>query len=217
MRIRELTKEQLMYLLINEKPFSQGQFGKLTLIGDKLYKINYKQLIDTYLSKDESKLDEEVDSLLSIESIINSGLYDAEFHAKKFERLKDTKMKDLITGVLAYKGLYVGVEMNYYNDYISLASARKMLDESSLNICLNHILEMIDDLLANNIVPKDIREDNILINTTTLDLVIVDLDGMETVYGPENYVQDYPYTKRTVMKKYEEMKNRVLGTQEFDR
>lgn len=217
MRIRELTKEQLMYLLINEKPFSQGQFGKLTLIGDKLYKINYKQLIDTYLSKDESKLDEEVDSLLSIESIINSGLYDAEFHAKKFGRLKDTKMKDLITGVLAYKGLYVGVEMNYYNDYISLASARKMLDESSLNICLNHILEMIDDLLANNIVPKDIREDNILINTTTLDLVIVDLDGMETVYGPENYVQDYPYTKRTVMKKYEEMKNRVLGTQEFDR
>lgn len=34
MRIRELTKEQLMYLLINEKPLSQGQFGKLTLIGD---------------------------------------------------------------------------------------------------------------------------------------------------------------------------------------
>ena len=217
MRIRELTKEQIMYLLINEKPLSQGQFGKLTLIGDKLYKINYKQLIDTYLSKDESKLDEEVDSLLSIESIINSGLYDAKFHAKKFERLKDTKMKDLITGVLAYKGLYVGVEMNYYKDYISLTSARKMLDERSLNICLNHILEIIDDLLANNIVPKDIREDNILINTTTLDLVIVDLDGMETVYGPENYVQDYPYTKRAVMKMYEEMKSRVLGTQEFDR
>ena len=217
MKIKELNRGQLMYLLTNEQPLFQGQFGKLSLIKSKLYKVYYKQLIDTYISKDAEKLEEEVELLLSVETILKEGLYDAKFHAEKFDRLKDTKMKDLITSVLAYKGLYVGVEMNYYQGYIKLSDAKRMFDEKSLNICLSKILELIYDLLNKNIVPKDIREDNILINTTTLDTILIDLDGIETVYGPENYIEDYPYTKSTVLKRYNEIKNRVLQEQETER
>ena len=44
MKIKELTKEQLMYLLCNDKPLFQGQFGILTLLGDKLYKYIIRNL-----------------------------------------------------------------------------------------------------------------------------------------------------------------------------
>lgn len=217
MKIKELTKEQLMYLLCNDKPLFQGQFGILTLLGDKLYKIYYKELIDTYLSKDESKLDDEVETLLSVEEITKSGLYDAKMHSNKFEKLADTKMKDLITSVLSYRGLCVGVEMSYYKDYTTLTNAQKRLRGPALNVCLTHAWEQINELLDNNIVPKDIKEDNILVNITTLDTVIIDLDGMETVYGPDNYIEEYPYAKKEVIRRYEEMKSRILEKQEIDR
>ena len=61
MKIVELTKQQLLYLLNNKNSFNQGQFGVLTLIGDKVYKIHYKQLIDTYFSGDAKDLDREIE------------------------------------------------------------------------------------------------------------------------------------------------------------
>ena len=213
----ELTQQQIMYLLTNEKPFSQGQFGKLTLLGDKIYKIHYKKLIDTYFSKDTEVLEREIETLTGVEETLKSGLYSPEANADKFQRLENTKMKDLITGVLEYKGIYIGIEMNYFEGYKSFREIAKRMDAKSLEETLKNIEEAINGLLENNIVPKDIKEDNILINPTNLDIKIIDLDGNETVYGPENYVKEYPYTRSSVMRKYEEMRNRVFKIEEIDR
>lgn len=212
MEIIELNKEHLIYFLLNSNPKFQGQFGILTVIGDKIYKINYKMLINTYLSKDEHNLDEEVESLLQIESILKNGIYDVYSYSQKFERLRNTRINNLISGVLSYKGLYIGIQMNYYEQYIKFSDSLEILDDISLNYCLEYILELLNDFLENDIVPKDIKEDNILVNPKTLDIVIIDLDGIETVYGPKNYILNYPYTKEVVMKSYEEMKLRLLAT-----
>ena len=217
MKIVELTKQQLLYLLNNKNSFNQGQFGVLTLIGDKVYKIHYKQLIDTYFSGDANDLDREIEQLLSVEKILNSGKYNPEKNAENFQRLEKTRMKDIITGVLSYNGVYVGIEMNYFEQYKSFANIAKKMDDKTLEDCLKYISELINDLLENNIVPKDIKEDNILIDPTNFDIKIIDLDGAETVYGPENYVEEYPYTRRIVMNRYEEMRNRILKIEERER
>ena len=39
MKIIDINKQQFLNLLLNSNPFSQGQFGIMTLINGKLYKI----------------------------------------------------------------------------------------------------------------------------------------------------------------------------------
>ena len=217
MKIIELNQQQIMYLLTNEKPFSRGQFGILTLLGDKVYKIHYKKLIDTYFSKDSEDLESEIETLTTVEETLKKGLYNPKVNADNFQRLENTRTNNLITGVLAYKGIYVGIEMNYLERYKSFKEISKKMDAKSLEESLKNIGESINDLLENNIVPNDIKEDNILIDPTNLDIKIIDLDGIETVYGPENYVKEYPYTRSSVMRKYKEMRNRVINREEIDR
>ena len=47
MKIIDINKEQFLNLLLNSNPFSKGQFGIITLINSKLYKIYYKDFIET--------------------------------------------------------------------------------------------------------------------------------------------------------------------------
>ena len=63
--------------------------------------------------------------------------------------------------------------------------------------------------MAHDIVPKDIKENNILVNTETGDVKLIDLDGIETIYGPKGYIKDYPYNIDSVNAKLEEMANRL--------
>lgn len=209
MKIKELTKQQLIYLLFNPNPCFYGDFGIISLIDNKLYKIYYKDLIITYTSRDVNELDNEVDTLLEIEHITNFGLRNPKSCLEKFLRLQDTASNKLITNILSYKGLLVGVEMKYYKDFLELNEVLELLDEKSLKKCLNRILYLIKDLLNNNIIVRDIKENNILVNPTTLEVVLIDLDGKETVYGPRNYVKNYPYNEELTINNFYEMVNRL--------
>lgn len=209
MKIIDINKEQFLNFLLNSNPFSQGQFGIMTLINGKLYKIYYKDFIETYLTRDESKLDIEVDSWLEIEKITNFGLRNPYKRLKELHKLLKTNSCNLVTGILSYNGLLVGIEMNYYEGYISLEAASKIILQDELDTYLNKCLNLINDLMTHNIVPKDIKEDNILVNPITGDVVLIDLDGTETTYGPDNYVNDNPYNKKIVKEKFNEMVNRL--------
>lgn len=209
MEIKELTKDQLMYLLCNPNPCFYGDFGIISVSDDKLYKIYYKDLINTYTSCDVNELDNEVDTLLEIEHITNFGLRNPKSCLEKFMRLQNTESNNLITNILSYKGLFVGVEMKYYKDFLELKEVSLILDEDNLKKCLNRILYLIKDLLNKDIVVRDIKENNILVNPTTLEVVLIDLDGKETIYGPSNYVKKYPYNKEIVINKFYEMVNRL--------
>ena len=108
MEIIELNKSQLLDMLFCENPCGFGGYGIVVAKGDKVYKIRYKNFINTYMSGDESHLDDEVDIFLFADQ--DYGLYNPNNRLKDFERLSETKSNKLITGVLSYRGLFAGID-----------------------------------------------------------------------------------------------------------
>lgn len=120
MKVIEISKKEFLSYLLNPNPLTQGQFGKIVLDNNKLYKIYYRDFIKTYINKDECFLDDEVNSLLEIEKLTNFELRNPYKKLTKLSRLSKTNSLNLITGVLSYKGLLVGIQMNYLKDYKTL-------------------------------------------------------------------------------------------------
>ena len=209
MKVIEISKKEFLSYLLNPNPLTQGQFGKIVLNGDKLYKIYYKDFIKTYINKNDNFLDDEVSSLLEIERLTNLELRDPYKKLTKLSRLLKTNSLNLITGVLSYKGLLVGIQMNYLKDYKTLKEISTRIEDSKLDIYLNKVYELVCNLLMENIVPTDVKEDNILVNEETNDVALIDLDGIETIYGPDNYLIDFPYNLDIINNNFDKMVNRL--------
>ena len=209
MQVIEISKDKFLSYLLNPNPIFQGQFGKIVLDNNKLYKIYYRDFIKTYINKDECFLDDEVNSLLEIEKLTNFELRDPYKKLKELNRLARTKSASLITGVLSYNGLLVGIQMNYLKNYTTLKEISTRVEDSKLVIYLNKAYEIVYDLLMENIVPTDVKEDNILVNEETNDVVLIDLDGSETIYGPDNYLIDFPYNLDIINNNFDKMVNRL--------
>lgn len=209
MQVIEISKDKFLSYLLNPNPIFQGQFGKIVLDNNKLYKIYYRDFIKTYINKDECFLDDEVNSLLEIEKLTNFELRDPYKKLNELNRLARTKSASLITGVLSYNGLLVGIQMNYLKNYITLKEISTRVEDSKLVIYLNKVYELVCNLLMENIVPTDVKEDNILINEETNDVVLIDLDGSETIYGPDNYLIDFPYNLDIINNNFDKMVNHL--------
>lgn len=209
MQVIEISKDKFLSYLLNPNPIFQGQFGKIVLDNNKLYKIYYRDFIKTYINKDECFLDDEVNSLLEIEKLTNFELRDPYKKLNELNRLARTKSASLITGVLSYKGLLVGIQMNYLKNYTTLKEISTRVEDSKLDIYLNKVYELVCNLLMENIVPTDVKEDNILVNEETNDVVLIDLDGSETIYGPDNYLIDFPYNLDIINNNFDKMVNRL--------
>lgn len=217
MKVIEISKKEFLSYLLNPNPLTQGQFGKIVLNGDKLYKIYYKDFIKTYINKNDNFLDDEVSSLLEIERLTNLGLRDPYKKLTELNRLAGTKSSNLITGVLSYKGLLVGIQMNYLKDYKTLKEISTRVEDSKLDIYLNKVYELVCNLLMENIVPTDVKEDNILVNEETNDVALIDLDGIETIYGPDNYLMDFPYNLDIINNNFDKMINRLKIKKDLSR
>lgn len=209
MQVIEISKDKFLSYLLNPNPIFQGQFGKIVLDNNKLYKIYYRDFIKTYINKDECFLDDEVNSLLEIEKLTNFELRDPYKKLNELNRLASIKSASLITGVLSYNGLLVGIQMNYLKNYTTLKEISTRVEDSKLVIYLNKAYEIVYDLLMENIVPTDVKEDNILVNEETKDVVLIDLDGIETIYGPDNYLIDFPYNLDIINNNFDKMVNRL--------
>lgn len=209
MQVIEISKDKFLSYLLNPNPIFQGQFGKIVLDNNKLYKIYYRDFIKTYINKDECFLDDEVNSLLEIEKLTNFELRNPYKKLKELSRLASTKSANLITGVLSYNGLLVGIQMNYLKNYTTLKEISTRVEDSKLVIYLNKVYELVCNLLMENIVPTDVKEDNILVNEETNDVVLIDLDGSETIYGPDNYLIDFPYNLDIINNNFDKMVNRL--------
>lgn len=209
MQVIEISKDKFLSYLLNPNPIFQSQFGKIVLDNNKLYKIYYRDFIKTYINKDECFLDDEVNSLLEIEKLTNFELRNPYKKLNELNRLARTKLASLITGVLSYNGLLVGIQMNYLKNYTTLKEISTRIEDSKLVIYLNKVYELVCNLLMENIVPTDVKEDNILVNEETKDVVLIDLDGSETIYGPDNYLIDFPYNLDIINNNFDKMVNRL--------
>ena len=217
MQVIEISKDKFLSYLLNPNPIFQGQFGKIVLENNKLYKIYYRDFMKTYINKDEDFLDDEVNGLLEIEKLTNFELRDPYKKLNELNRLARTKSASLITGVLSYKGLLVGIQMNYFKDYTTLKEISTRVEDSKLDIYLNKVYELVCNLLMENIVPTDVKEDNILVNEETNDVALIDLDGIETIYGPDNYLIDFPYNLDIINNNFDKMVNRLKIKKDLSR
>lgn len=204
MNVIELSKEQLFNLLVNDNFINIGGTGILILVNDSLYKVHYKTFFDTYIQKDIDYLDEEADMILR-----NSKTYLAEEWSKKFDRLEKTFSAGTIKNVLTYRGIFVGIEMIYLRDYITLTKASSKLKEDKLKQIMGNIWHLINNLLENDIAPTDIKEENIMVNIDSLDVKLIDLDGIETRYGYTGYLNEYPYIKHRIIDSFSQMCRRI--------
>ena len=67
MNILNISKEDLFHYLTNNNCIGQGCIGRISIYDENtLIKIYYKELIDTYISKDFNYLDEEIDIKISV-------------------------------------------------------------------------------------------------------------------------------------------------------
>ena len=209
MEIINLTKEDFLYMLLDDDPFDSGYYGKLYLKDNKLYKINYRDFMEMLVKDNKLDIDEFVDNDLKILMSFNYNYKNPEYRAKEFDRLKDTKTNDLITGVLSYRDLFVGIIMNYYKGYIPLTKAINDLSLEQINCFIDKAKELVYDLMEHGIVPRDIKEDNILVNLETNDVKLIDLDDIHTIYGPLDYVEKYPHHGLSVRCGFADMTKRL--------
>ncbi len=210
----EITKEQLLAFLFEGKIIGMGTYGIVKEINrTTLVKIYYKEIIDTYLSKDPSKLDKEIENNKSVQEILRKAPNSDEIDSlEKLEALKfDYLFKiGLLKGILIYNEYKIGVLLNYYKDYVKLTEISKRLSIDSLNFVMEKVKEKLDDMMKSGIYPRDLKENNILIRPEDLDVVFIDLDDSETRFEQKEYILAYPHIKNGCIKRYKEMEKRVF-------
>ena len=209
MKIIDINKEKFFNMLTNPKPYFLGKDSLLIQENGKMYKIFYRDFINAYNSKRIDRIDYDVDMWLSVESRFDTGKHNPQKKLKEFERLLDTKSKNLVTGVLSYRNFYIGLEMTYYSDYVTLAEASTLVSKEVLDDYLEKCLILVNDLLDHNIFPCDLKANNVVVNIQTGDVELIDLDGKQTIYGNQACINDFTYNRKIVVESFNAMRNRL--------
>lgn len=85
------------------------------------------------------------------------------------------------------------------------------LHENEQKLILDKSASLLADLYKNGIIPRDIKEDNILVRKNDLDVKLIDLDDIETRYENQDYLQEYSYIRKDAAEAFEKMKKRLLN------
>ena len=117
---------------------------------------------------------------------------------EKIQQLQQTQSRTLIKGTAIYQGYPIGVFLENYKGYDKLGT---VFQSASL----------LADLYKNGIIPRDIKEDNILVRKNDLDVKLIDLDDIETRYEDQDYLQEYSYIRKDAAEAFEKMKKRLLN------
>lgn len=215
---KELSKEELSTLLFkNENQKHGGTYGIVTKYAENLLiKIYYKDIFDAYISKDISKIDKEIQDRIEIDELLKRKS-NVSIMIDKIEQLKQTKSKDLIQGIATYNGYLIGIFLEEYKDYEVLGKVFPKLNEKEREKVLAISGELVEDLYRHGIIPRDIKEDNILVRKSDLDVKIIDLDDVETRYEDEEYLNEFPYIKAEANREFSSMKNRLNNIEEIER
>ena len=215
MKTENLNKEELQNLLFKSKVIGQGTYGLIVEYDDNtLLKIYYKDIFETYNSRNIAKIDEEINNRIEVENqmikmkILNKKRI--EIIEEKIQQLQQTQSRTLIKGTAIYQGYPIGVFLENYKGYDKLGTVFLDLHENEQKLILDKSASLFADLYKNGIIPRDIKEDNILVRKKDLDVKLIDLDDIETRYEDQDYLQEYPYIRKDAVEAFEKMKKRLL-------
>lgn len=211
MRNVEITKEQLLTLIFVGNLIGMGTYGIIKQVNSTtLAKIYYKEIINTYLSKDSSKLDEEIEMNKEIQKMINERENFLELKELEQKKLQYLYEINLVKGILFYKNYKIGVLLNYYKDYSRLTDMVNKLNFDDLYFVVECIKFKLEEMMQNGLFLLDLREDNILVRQRDLDIKFIDLDDSETRFEKEDYVLNHSYIKNDCLEQYKQMRKRIL-------
>ena len=202
-----INEKELLYYLFSNDYIGKGSFGIVCRYNkDDLIKIYYRDIFSTYITKDASKLNEEIDLL---KEITNYRLINKEVYELNVLKLKKLYELNLIKGITLYHDWHIGTIIPYYKDYNKLSSIDDRLTKNELLLILNKVKENLETLIDNNLYPSDIREDNILVRESDLEVKLIDLDDIYTRYEEKNYVKEHPYIRDECYEKFKVLKRRL--------
>ena len=200
MEYKELTKEEVGNILFHLEEVDRGSFGVVKKVNSNTcIKIYYKDIFNTYAKKDINELDDEIDILISVYKASGVDVNVQEIRENERKKLEYLYKIGLLKRILTYKGYMIGIEMQYYRDYLSLKEARYFLNKEDYQQILDRIRKKLDEFMANNIFPQDLSRNNILINIKTLDIIFVDLDDCYTRYENSDYLDKKPLVKKALI------------------
>ena len=215
MRVKSLNKEELQSLLFKSKVIAQGNYGLIVEYDDDtLLKIYYKDIFETYSSRNIDKLDKEINNRIEVENeMIEMRIIDKkqiETIEGKIQQLQQTQSRTLIKGTAIYQGYPIGVFLKNYKGYDKLRDIFGNLHENQQRVILDRSASLFADLYKSGVIPRDIKEDNILVRKNDLDVKIIDLDDSETRYEEHDYLREYPHIRKDAVEAFEKMKTRLL-------
>ena len=215
MRVKSLNKEELQRLLFKSKVIAQGNYGLIVEYDDDtLLKIYYKDIFETYSSRNIDKLDKEINNRIEVENeMIEMRIIDKkqiETIEGKIQQLQQTQSRTLIKGTAIYQGYPIGVFLKNYKGYDKLRDIFANLHENQQRVILDKSASLFADLYKSGVIPRDIKEDNILVRKNDLDVKIIDLDDSETRYEEHDYLREYPHIRKDAVEAFEKMKTRLL-------
>ena len=214
MESKELTKEEIYHILFFLEEIDRGSYGIVKKVNnDTCIKIYYKDIFNTYAKRDINALDDDINLLIKVYEDTSSDKNTQEIRENERKKLEYLHKIGLVKRVLTYKGYMIGIEMNYYEDYIPLNKARDYLEKENYTEVLYRIRTKLDEFLKNNIFPQDLSRSNILINIKTLDIVFIDLDDCYTRYEDDDYLAKKPLVKQSLFdrcnQKYREIERNI--------
>lgn len=192
MRIIHLSKEQLIkFLFDSHLIIGMGSNGIIsTFDNETLIKIHYKDIPNSYYSKDFTNVDKEIEEKLKNERKLEClGLSKASILKQLISHL-DKSNSPLIEGLVMYNGYPIGIIMKKYSRYKALNEVLLELTNDEKMIVRDRIEFLLNDLLKNDIYVRDIKFDNFVINKDTLDVKIIDLDDQGTVVGNRAHAKE---------------------------
>lgn len=193
MKIINLEKKELSKFLYDDSIIiGKGSSNGIVSIYDDttLAKIHFKDIRNSYYSKNLSFVDDEIAKVKSFDRKMEKlGLNKLSILKRLITQLNNSH-SPLIKGIIMYKDYPIGILMEYYIGYEKLNEYITQLDSNSVIIVEEKIKFLLYDLINNEIYPRDIKYDNILINKDTLDVKIIDLDDQETVVGNRAHARE---------------------------
>lgn len=217
MQILEIDKNTFFSFLTNKdnKCIGQGCYGIVSKYNNNtLIKLYYKDFIETYISRDINELDKEFNTRIEVLNIIkcNSEHKDNDIECDELAKKKEYLLEKIgfLKGIVLYRGLKVGILINYYKNFIDLKEIFYVLQTNEQLSLLNKIKEQIIKLNNLNLYPMDLKEDNILVNPKTLDIAFIDLDDLYTRYEEMQYIKEHNLRlKEKCFDRYSEMEMRL--------